>query len=42
MIKDGFNRKGQTLNVALMDGSSQKVTVTDPVFLNHSATEENP
>ena len=33
LIKDGFNRKGQNLNVALIDGSSQKVTVTDPVFL---------
>ena len=33
LIKDGFNRKGQTLDVALIDGSSQKVTVTDPVFL---------
>ena len=33
LIKDGFNRKGQTLEVALIDGSNQKVTVTDPVFL---------
>ena len=33
LIKDGFNRKGQTLDVALIDGSSQKVQVTDPVFL---------
>ncbi len=33
-IKDGFKRKGQTLNVALMDGSSQKVTVTDPIFFD--------
>jgi len=33
MIKDGFNRKGETLDVALMDGTSQKVLVTDPVFL---------
>ena len=34
LIKDGFNRKGETLNVALIDGGSEKVTVTDPVFLN--------
>ncbi len=33
LIKDGFNRKGSTLEVSLMDGSSHKVTVTDPVFL---------
>ena len=33
LIKDGFNRMGQTLDVALIDGSNQKVTVTDPVFL---------
>lgn len=33
LINDGFNRKGQTMTVSLMDGSSQKVTVTDPVFL---------
>jgi sarcosine oxidase subunit alpha len=35
-IKDGLNRKGQTLSVALMDGTSQKVTVTDPVFFDKS------
>jgi sarcosine oxidase subunit alpha len=34
LVKDGFNRKGQTLDVALIDGSSHKVTVTDPVFLD--------
>ncbi len=39
MIKDGFNRKGETLNVALMDGSSQKVKVTDPVFLTEASKE---
>lgn len=33
LIRDGFNRKGQTMTVSLMDGSSQNVTVTDPVFL---------
>ena len=33
LIKDGFNRKGETLSVSLMDGGSHKVTVTDPVFL---------
>lgn len=40
MIKDGFNRKGQTLDVALMDGSSQKVKVVDPVFLSETKTGE--
>ena len=34
VIKDGANRMGETLDVALMDGSSQKVTVVDPVFFN--------
>ena len=33
LIRDGFNRKGETMTVSLMDGGSQKVTVTDPVFL---------
>ncbi len=33
LIKDGHNLKGQTLDVSLMDGGSQKVTVTEPVFL---------
>ncbi|MYB34370.1 MAG: sarcosine oxidase subunit alpha, partial [Gammaproteobacteria bacterium] len=33
LLKDGFNRKGQTLNVPLMNGTSQRVTVTDPIFL---------
>lgn len=33
LVRDGFNRKGQTLSVSLMDGSSQQVTVTDPSFL---------
>jgi sarcosine oxidase subunit alpha len=33
LIQDGFNRKGDTMTVSLMDGSSQKVSVTDPVFL---------
>ena len=34
LIKDGFNRKGETLSVSLMDGGSHRVTVTDPVFLS--------
>ena len=34
LIRDGFNRKGETLTVSLMDGGSHKVTVTDPVFLD--------
>ena len=37
LIKDGFNRKGQTLNVPMLDGSAHKVTVTDPVFLPATA-----
>ena len=32
LIKDGFKRKGETLNVALMNGAAHKVSVTDPVF----------
>ncbi|MXZ79964.1 MAG: sarcosine oxidase subunit alpha family protein [Gammaproteobacteria bacterium] len=32
LLKDGFNLKGQTFDVPLMNGSSQRVTVTDPVF----------
>jgi len=36
LIKDGLNRKGQTLDVALIDGTSQKVKVTDPVFFDKS------
>ena len=39
MIKDGFNRKGQMLDVALMDGSSQKVKVVDPIFLSETTTQ---
>ena len=34
VIKDGFARMGETLDVALMDGSSQKVTVTEPIFFD--------
>ena len=34
MIKDGFQLKGQTLDVPLIDGSKHKVTVTDPVFFD--------
>ena len=34
LIRDGFNRKGETLAVSLMDGGSHRVTVTDPVFLS--------
>jgi len=36
LLKDGLNRKGQTLDVALIDGTSQKVKVTDPVFFDKS------
>ena len=38
LIKDGFNRKGQTLTISLMDGGNQKVTVTEPVFLKNNAS----
>ena len=34
LIADGFKRKGETLTVALTDGGSQQVTVTDPVFFD--------
>ena len=34
LIADGFARKGQRLNVALMDGSGHEVTVTDTVFFD--------
>ena len=34
LLKDGFNLKGQTLEVPLMNGASHRVTVTDPVFLD--------
>ncbi len=34
LIKDGFNRKGQTLDVALIDGTSHKVQVTEPLFFD--------
>ncbi|NNE05102.1 MAG: sarcosine oxidase subunit alpha, partial [Xanthomonadales bacterium] len=37
LIKDGFNLKGQTLHVSLMEGGSQRVTVTDPNFLDAGA-----
>ena len=37
LIKDGFNRKGQTLDVPMLNGSAHKVTVTDPVFLPATA-----
>ncbi len=36
LIRDGFNRMGKTMVVSLMDGGSQKVTVTEPVFLKNS------
>lgn len=42
LIRDGFRRKGETLNVPLLDGSSRKVTVTDPVFLPTAAADPAP
>lgn len=41
LIKDGFNRKGQTLNVALMDGTSHKVKVTEPIFFDKQNTRSH-
>lgn len=41
LIKDGFNRKGQTLEVPLIDGSNQKVTVTDPIFFDKNGERTN-
>lgn len=32
LIADGFNRKGECIDVALMNGKSQKATITDSVF----------
>ncbi len=34
LIKDGFNCMGERLDVVLMDGSHQHVTVTEPVFFD--------
>ena len=34
MVKNGFKRMGETLDVALMDGSSQRVRLTEPVFFD--------
>ncbi|MEM7195299.1 MAG: sarcosine oxidase subunit alpha family protein [Pseudomonadota bacterium] len=33
LVEDGHNKIGSTLSVALMDGSSQRVTITKPTFL---------
>ncbi len=40
-IKDGFNLKGQTLDVALLDGTHHKVTVTDPIFFDKQGARTN-
>ena len=32
LLADGFKRKGEVLDVAMMDGTGHKVTVTDTVF----------
>ncbi len=37
LIRDGLARKGQVLDVPLLDGGAHKVTVTEPVFLTASA-----
>ena len=34
LVRDGVNRHGETLHVALMDGTVQRVTVTDTVFFD--------
>ncbi len=36
LIADGFKRKGEVLDVALMDGTSRRVTVVDTVFYDPS------
>ncbi|WP_423906722.1 sarcosine oxidase subunit alpha family protein [Candidatus Spongiihabitans sp.] len=41
LIKEGFNRKGQTLDVALMDGASHRVRVTDPVFFDKQSARSH-
>ncbi len=41
LIRDGLNRKGQTLNVSLMNGTSHKVTVTDPMFFDKQGERIN-
>ena len=35
LIQDGLKRKGETMTVSTMDGGGQRVTITDPVFLNN-------
>ncbi len=34
LVKDGFNRKGDTLHVAMMDGKVMPAIVTDPIFFD--------
>ncbi len=34
LVRDGMNRHGETLHVPLMDGTVQRVTVTDTVFFD--------
>ncbi|MDD9857875.1 MAG: sarcosine oxidase subunit alpha family protein [Gammaproteobacteria bacterium] len=34
LVEDGLRRKGETLQVALMDGGGHKVTLTDTVFFD--------
>ncbi len=40
LIADGFKRKGEVLDVALMDGGAHKVTVTGTVFYDPEATKQ--
>lgn len=34
LVRDGMNRHGETLHVPLMDGTVQRVTITDSVFFD--------
>ena len=34
LVKDGFNRKGETYHVPLISGGHHTVTLTDPIFLD--------
>ncbi len=34
IVKDGLNRMGETLSAVMMDGSTQIVTIADPVFFD--------
>lgn len=41
LVKDGHTRMGETLHAPLMDGSSHKVRIADPVFFDPEGTRRN-